>query len=115
MTEPVVRKHFVFFGTVQHVGFRRRARAAAEAVGATGWVRNNRAGTVSMEIQGTEAQIGRVLRTLERAPRIQIDHIRVRAMPLEEEEGFYRWAEYKRRRAAQNPSSPDDAGESAEV
>jgi len=92
---PVVRKHLVFFGVVQGVGFRRRARLAAEAVGAAGWVRNNKIGTVSMEIQGTEAQIDMVLQALENAPRIQIERITSRTMPLENEEGFYRWRDYK--------------------
>ena len=41
MSEKLLRKRLVFEGLVQGVGFRWRARHAAEAVGATGWVQNN--------------------------------------------------------------------------
>lgn len=48
----VIRKRIRFFGSVQGVGFRYRAKHAAASVGATGWVRNEYDGSVSMEIQG---------------------------------------------------------------
>ena len=51
------RKHIIFSGCVQGVGFRWRARKAAEMYGVTGWVRNDWNGTVTMEVQGTEEQI----------------------------------------------------------
>ena len=57
--DGTVRRRLRCFGWVQGVGFRYRARHAASAVGATGWVRNDVGGTVSMEIQGTQAQIDR--------------------------------------------------------
>ena len=50
----MIRKRIVFHGWVQGVGFRYRARHAAEHLGATGWVRNESDGSVTMEIQGTE-------------------------------------------------------------
>ena len=50
----MIRKHIRFWGRVQGVGFRYRAYHAANAVGATGWVRNEYDGSVTMEIQGTE-------------------------------------------------------------
>ena len=50
----MIRKRIVFHGWVQGVGFRYRARHAAEHLGATGWVRNEYDGSVTMEIQGTE-------------------------------------------------------------
>ena len=50
----VIRRRIRFLGRVQGVGFRYRARYAATAVGATGWVRNDVGGTVSMELQGTD-------------------------------------------------------------
>jgi acylphosphatase len=43
----MVRKHIVFYGSVQGVGFRYRARQAAGLVGCTGWVRNEWDGSVS--------------------------------------------------------------------
>ena len=89
MTEPIFRKHLIFSGAVQGVGFRWRAVQATKAVGVTGWVRNDRFGTVSMELQGSEAQIDRVIRTLDRAPWIRIDGINARVIPAApDERGF---------------------------
>lgn len=86
MSEPIVRKHYSFSGRVQGVGFRYRARHAAKAVGATGWVRNERDGTVTMELQGTQAQLDRVLWTLYESRYIHVDGLDVRAVPLEPDE-----------------------------
>ena len=87
--EPLRRKHLIISGVVQGVGFRWRARQAANAVGVTGWVRNDRLGTVSMELQGTEAQIDRVLQMLDRAPWIHIEDINIRTIPLEMDESSF--------------------------
>ena len=56
-----VRKHITFYGWVQGVGFRYRARHAAEMYGCTGWVRNEWDGSVTMEIQGTDEAIDKVI------------------------------------------------------
>lgn len=82
----LLRKHLVFSGDVQGVGFRWRARHAARAVGATGWVRNERDGRVSMELQGTEEQIDQVLDALERGLYIRISDIEVYSLPVDPEE-----------------------------
>ena len=55
-------------------------------MGATGWVRNERDGRVSMELQGTEEQIDQVLDALERGLYIRISDIEVRSLPAEPEE-----------------------------
>lgn len=52
-----VRIHAVFHGEVQGVGFRYTARQAANALGLTGWVRNEYDGSVSAEIQGDRDSI----------------------------------------------------------
>ena len=44
----MIRKHIVFTGQVQGVGFRWRARQAANLYGCTGWCRNERDGSVTM-------------------------------------------------------------------
>lgn len=54
---PNESKRIVFYGSVQGVGFRWRARHAAEHFGCTGWCRNEWDGTVTMEIQGEEESI----------------------------------------------------------
>ena len=86
----VLRRALRFTGNVQGVGFRFRAVHAANAVGATGWVRNDRDGGVSMEIQGTEAQIDRVLLAVERGTYVQIENLWAKTIPaIDGEYGFY--------------------------
>ena len=85
-----IRKHIIFSGHVQGVGFRYRAAKAAELYGCTGWVRNDWNGTVSMEIQGREEQIDRVIETLEKARFIRIDNMITRTIPADPEERSFR-------------------------
>ncbi len=85
----MVRKAFCFSGWVQGVGFRWRAQNAANALGATGWVRNNFDGSVSIELQGSEEQIEGVIRAIERGSYVRIENMRVRTVPpVENERGF---------------------------
>lgn len=72
MEEKQLRRRYRFYGRVQGVGFRWVTQMAASGVGATGWVRNEYDGSVTMEIQGTEAVIDRVVQTLENARYIRI-------------------------------------------
>ena len=60
----MIRKRFVFNGRVQGVGFRYLTRRAADLIGVTGWVRNERDGSVTLEIQGTEEQVDGVMLAL---------------------------------------------------
>ena len=48
MREDMIRRRIVFYGWVQGVGFRYRARHAASLYGSTGWVRNEWNGSVTM-------------------------------------------------------------------
>ena len=82
----IIRKHIVFYGWVQGVGFRFRAKHAADRYGATGWVRNDAEGTVTMEIQGTEEQIEQVILTIEQSSYIRIENLDIREIPLLEKE-----------------------------
>ena len=77
----IIRKHIVFHGKVQDVGFRWRALAFASEVAATGWIRKNRDKTVTMEIQSTEARINRVITRLERVASIQIEKTEIKDIP----------------------------------
>ncbi len=87
--QPIVRKHIVFFGQVQGVGFRYRAVHAAAAYSCTGWVRNEWDGSVTMEIQGAEDQIDRVILAVERGTYVRIENMDVRSVPtIENERGF---------------------------
>ena len=86
----MIRRHMIFYGSVQGVGFRYRARHAAALYGCTGWVRNEWDGSVTMEIQGTEEQIDAVLLAVERGTYVHIENLVSRTIPLDESErGFH--------------------------
>ena len=84
----MIRKSITFTGTVQGVGFRWRARHAANLYGCTGWCRNEWDGTVTMEIQGEEDRIDRVLLSLQQGRFIEIERMDVKTIPLREEREF---------------------------
>ena len=86
----MIRKHIIYSGHVQGVGFRWRAKKAAEMYDITGWVRNDRNGTVSMEVQGTEEQIEAVILAIQRGMYIRIDHMDSRTIPVDEKERGFR-------------------------
>ena len=86
----MLRQHIVFRGWVQGVGFRYRARHAAELYGVTGWVRNEPDGSVSMEIQGTQEQIDNVIIAIEKGTYVSIEHMGVKTIPLIESECGFR-------------------------
>ena len=85
-----VRKRITFYGAVQGVGFRWRARQAASLYGCTGWCRNNRDESVTMEIQGTEEQISRVLEAVRNGRYIRIERTEETPLyPEPDERGFH--------------------------
>jgi len=88
--KDIIRKHIVFYGRVQGVGFRYRARNAAAFLGATGWVRNEYDGTVSMEIQGTEEVIDKVIEMISKGTFVLIEDMHVSKIPVIEGEREYR-------------------------
>ena len=86
----MIRKHITFTGYVQGVGFRWRARHAANLYGCTGWVRNEWDGNVTIEIQGSEEQIDMVLKAINNGRYIEIDNMESRTIPVNEEERSFR-------------------------
>ena len=88
--KKTVRKHIRFYGRVQAVGFRYYALNAARLYGATGWVQNEYDDSVTMEIQGTEAQIDDVIAAIRRGTYVRIDYMDVREIDLEPEERGFR-------------------------
>lgn len=88
--DRIIRKHIVCYGWVQGVGFRYRARHAADLYGVTGWVRNDLDGSVTMEVQGTEAQIDNVIIAIERGSYVRIERMDVRTIPVVEHEREFR-------------------------
>ena len=54
----MIRRRYQIYGRVQGVGFRYTVVQAANALGLTGWVRNERDGTVTTELQGDRGSNG---------------------------------------------------------
>ena len=67
-----MRRHYRFFGRVQGVGFRYRARQAADSLGITGWVTNLYDGSVEMEAQGKEEELDRLVQMIQGSPYIDV-------------------------------------------
>ena len=85
----MIRRHIVFYGWVQGVGFRYRARHAAQMFDCTGWCRNEWDGSVTMNIQGEEEKIDRVILAIEAGRYVRIENMDSRMIPLVEgEHGF---------------------------
>ena len=89
-----MRKHIVVSGQVQGVGFRYRASHAAASLGLTGWVRNDPSGTVTMELQGEEERIYRIIPILENSSWIFIENWDEKEIPVDESERDFRVVGY---------------------
>lgn len=55
------RVHVIVTGDVQGVGYRYTARRVAREIGASGWVRNLPDGSVEAEVEGSRAQVDKML------------------------------------------------------
>lgn len=88
-TSERIRMRFQFFGRVQGVGFRYRARHAADMLRVTGWVRNCWDGSVEMEAQGTEEEIWKLVAMIRQGTYIEIEDFRVKKIPPEVSEGGF--------------------------
>lgn len=86
----MIRKHIIFYGSVQGVGFRYRARHAADLYGCTGWAHNEWDGSVSMEIQGEEENIDKVILAIEAGTYVRIENMDVKTIPLVEHDYGFR-------------------------
>ena len=85
----MIRRHITFYGWVQGVGFRYRARSAAQLYSCTGWCRNEWDGSVTMEIQGSEEAIDQVILAIEAGRYVRIENMDSRTIPVvTEERGF---------------------------
>ena len=84
-----VRKHITFYGRVQGVGFRYTAKYLAQSLQLTGWVKNEWDGTVTMEVQGREPMINKLLVGLNQGSFISIEWMDTKEIPLEKESSCY--------------------------
>ncbi|MBR3629105.1 MAG: acylphosphatase [Oscillospiraceae bacterium] len=83
-----IRRHMIFHGQVQGVGFRWNACCIARQYGISGWVRNNYDGTVEMEAEGTPGDLDRLVAELHRGRWIEITEIESREVPVQGGYGF---------------------------
>ena len=84
MTE--IRRHIHFYGRVQGVGFRYKAKYMAQSLGLTGWVRNCSDGRVEMEVQGDAGRIEVLISRLQSDSYIRITDMEWKDLPLDEKE-----------------------------
>ena len=85
-----VRKHYIFSGRVQGVGFRYTMNRYASHLGLTGWVRNLHDGNVEAYVQGEESKIIKLLHYLNSDEYIVIRHMQVNVCELIENENGFR-------------------------
>lgn len=82
------RRHYLFDGRVQGVGFRFSAKMFADTIGLTGWIMNCYDGKVEMEIQGTQEQIDRMIGKLLNSKSIQITDMKMDLVETKKEDKF---------------------------
>ena len=85
-----VRKRFRFSGWVQGVGFRYEAQRIASQLDLVGWVQNQGAGSVVVEIAGKSNYIEAFLLSIKAVPRFDITDIQAVNLPLSPSETAFR-------------------------
>ena len=82
----MIRRRVVVHGFVQGVFFRDSVRRHALTAGVTGWVRNNRDGTVEAVFEGEDAAVERLVGFCRDGPRgARVDRVE---LEIEEPEGL---------------------------
>ena len=85
----MIRMHVTVHGYVQAVGFRYSARAEAQRLGISGWVRNRSDGAVEAEIEGDPAAIDAILGWFDDGPPgAEVTSISTSDLPPTGERGF---------------------------
>ncbi len=90
MEKKNIRCRYQFYGTVQGVGFRYRAKYAAQLLELTGWVENEWDGSVIGEVQGPVEMVARWVPTITAGSQwIEIERMDRKEIPvLPEERSF---------------------------
>ncbi len=83
-----IRKHFIFHGEVQGVGFRWNALHIARKYGVSGWARNLYDGTVEMEAEGTPLDIAALVDELKAGRWTYVEQIDEKTLPIQGGYGF---------------------------
>ncbi len=85
----MVRKHVIYSGRVQGVGFRYTTVSLARRYPVTGYVRNLPDGTVELEVQGEPEAVEALLADVAREFEGYIRDVQVRDVPLRGGEGGF--------------------------
>ena len=89
LPQGTVRRRYIITGQVQGVGFRYRARYAAQTLDLTGWVQNEDDGSVTLEVQGDPEKFLWLFAMIQKSDYIQITAIRQKDIALDPwERGF---------------------------
>ena len=83
-----MRKKITFYGQVQGVGFRYVANLIAEKYGLSGWVKNNKDGSVTLVGEGIEESINEMLDYLKKFFKENIDELEEKEEPEEKLTSF---------------------------
>ena len=85
----MVAKHLRIHGQVQGVGYRQSMQHMAHKFGLSGWVRNQRDGTVEAVVCGDEAALSRILSWARHGPTFaQVSQVSVADAECPEISGF---------------------------
>lgn len=84
----IVRRRYVFTGSVQGVGFRYRAFYAARENGVSGWVKNEYDGSVVMEAEGEPYCIQRMIEQIQNGRFVDITSAQYTAVPVQDSHSF---------------------------
>ena len=89
LPQGTVRRRYTITGQVQGVGFRYRARYAAQTLDLTGWVQNEDDGSVTLEVQGDPDKFPELFAMIQRSDYVRITDIRQKDLPPDPwERGF---------------------------
>lgn len=89
LPEGTQRRRYIVRGQVQGVGFRYRAKYAAQTLGLTGWVQNEDDGSVTIEVQGSPDSFMQLFALIQRSDYIMITDISEKIIALNPwERGF---------------------------
>ncbi|MBR6967650.1 MAG: acylphosphatase [Ruminococcus sp.] len=83
-----IRRHIIFYGCVQGVGFRWKAKHTAVRYGISGWVRNLDDGSVEMEAEGTPRDIDDLTETLRNHSWGSVERTEERDIPVHGDYSF---------------------------
>lgn len=85
----MIRRHYLFYGCVQGVGFRFTTYQLAKQLGLTGWVCNLADGSVEACLQGEEKVIDYLINELKHDRFIRIDRVKVEELTVLKQENDF--------------------------